>query len=256
MKILVTGHKGFIGSNMMKSLEGHEVTGYEWGDKFPGYDYDLVMHFGAISSTAEKDVDKVMRQNYDFSVDLIENCNRYGIDLQYSSSASVYGLNMEFKEDSPVDPKTPYAWSKYMFERYAQSKTWGIKVQGFRYFNVYGSGEEHKSQPSPHTAFKRQLDINGSITLYDGSYNMKRDFVPVETVVSVQKEFINVTESGIWNIGTGQVKSFGEVAETFGAPLRFISMPSKMKESYQMYTCADTTKLRNTINQYNLNVSL
>lgn len=176
MKILVTGHNGFIGSNLIKTLrnEGHTVTGFEWGEEFPGYNFDTVMHLGAISSTNEKNVNKVLLQNYEFSVWLVETCNRYGINLQYSSSASVYGLGSSFSEDAEVDPKSPYAWSKYLFERYISTKTFNITVQGFRYFNVFGPGEENKIQPSPYEVFSRQPVIK----LFEGSENIRRDFVP------------------------------------------------------------------------------
>lgn len=65
MKILVTGHRGFIGSNLYKKLRdiGHDVDGFEWGDKFPGFNYQVVMHIGAISSTTERDVEKVMTRS-------------------------------------------------------------------------------------------------------------------------------------------------------------------------------------------------
>lgn len=253
MKILVTGYKGFIGSNMYKRLKelGHEVTGFEWGEEFPGYDYDTVMHFGAISSTTERDVDKVMRQNYDFSVWLLETCNRFGIKLQYSSSASVYGLNREFKEDSPVDPRTPYAWSKYMFERYARSKKWGITVQGFRYFNVYGPGEDHKGdQASPYHKFTQQVKQHNKIDLFIGSGTHYRDFVPVEYVMDVHLKFLYIQESGIWNVGTGTPKSFLDVAKEVSydtTELNFFPMPEHLHASYQYYTCADMDKIRKTL---------
>jgi ADP-L-glycero-D-manno-heptose 6-epimerase len=253
MKILVTGHKGFIGQNMVEALnKEHEVTGFEWGEAFPGYDFDQVIHLGAISSTTETDVNKIMTQNYDFSVWLLETCNRFGINFQYASSASVYGFGEEFKEDSPVDPKSPYAWSKYMFERYAQSKSWGIKVQGFRYFNVYGPHEEHKGkQASPYHQFEKQAKVDGEIKLFEGSDTFRRDFVPVSTVVDTHKKFFHVEESGIWNVGTGKTKSFLQVAQeissTNNASYRFIPMPKELVNSYQKYTCADLTKLRETL---------
>jgi ADP-L-glycero-D-manno-heptose 6-epimerase len=252
MKILVTGHRGFIGSNLYKKLEqeGHKITGFEWGEHFPGYDYDVVMHLGAISSTTERDVNKIMEQNYDFSVWLFETCARYGINLQYASSASVYGSNTEFTEDSPVDPKTPYAWSKYMFERYAHKRNRGITVQGFRYFNVYGQGEDHKgSQASPFSQFKRQYKETGEVKLFTGSGTMLRDFVPVEQVVQTHLDFLNVKESGIWNVGTGTTKSFLDVARTVAPEesFKFVSMPNNLIHSYQYYTCADMSKTHKTL---------
>ena len=66
MKILITGHKGFIGQNMMSYLESkHEVAGYDFNpEQLPLVkDYDWVIHLGAISSTTETDVDKVILAN-------------------------------------------------------------------------------------------------------------------------------------------------------------------------------------------------
>lgn len=254
MKILVTGHKGFIGSNLMKLLknDGHEVTGFEWGNTFPGYDFDTVMHLGAISSTNEKNVDKILEQNYEFSVWLVEACNKYGINFQYASSASVYGLGNDFSENAAVDPKTPYAWSKYLFERYLKAKAFTITVQGFRYFNVYGNGEQHKAQPSPYEMFSRQSNIK----LFNGSDNIRRDFVHVDIVTKTHVEFLKVPESGVWNIGSGRATSFLEIAQTFNKPIKYVDIPNDLKNSYQYYTCANLTKLSNTINRYGLNISI
>ena len=126
MRILVTGHKGFIGSNMVKELRDHDVDTYDWDGVVPGVmDYDWVIHMGAISSTTETDIEKVLTQNLDFSIALYDQCKRFGVNFQYSSSASVYGRGTEFNEESPVDPRTPYAWSKYLFERYVEKNPSG-----------------------------------------------------------------------------------------------------------------------------------
>lgn len=249
MKILVTGYKGFIGSHMASSLSEHVVDVFEWGEKFPGvFDYDWVIHLGAISSTTEKDIEKVLRQNYDFSVMLFEECKTFGVNLQYASSASVYGLNKEFKEDSPLDPRTPYAWSKYLFERYVRNNQGGNIVQGFRYFNVYGPGEDHKgSQASPFTQFEKQVKGTGQVKVFRGSDDYHRDFIHVNEIVKLHKKFLNIKESGVWNFGTGKTMSFMEVAKKFTNNIVEIDMPEELHHSYQKYTCADVTKLKQSL---------
>lgn len=251
MKILLTGHRGFIGSNMLKALAEHDVRTYEWGDDhelLDTSDRDVCIHIGGISSTTERDVDKVMRQNYDFSCRLLDRCMNTGTHFQYSSSASVYGLNQEFREDSPVDPRTPYAWSKYMFERHALKRQEfadhaGYRIQGFRYFNVYGTGEDHKGgQASPYHQFEKQARETGRIRVFEGSREYRRDFVSVRQVIDTHLAFLNIKQSGVFNVGTGQTKSFYEVAEQFGVPIEEIPMPEHLKPSYQTYTCADMTK--------------
>jgi ADP-L-glycero-D-manno-heptose 6-epimerase len=256
MKILVTGHQGFIGQNMIHALNGHDLAFYEWGDTLPVVDrFDWVVHLGAISSTTETDVEKVMRQNFDFSCWLLNECNEAGVDFQYSSSASVYGLNTDFREDAAKNPLSPYAWSKYLFDRYVEQNKWqGIRVQGFRYFNVYGPHEDHKgNQSSPHHKFTKQAKETGVIKLFINSEQYLRDFVPVEQVTDIHKQFFNVEKSGIWNLGTGEPVSFDYVARNiaaqYDARIEYIPMPDALRAQYQTYTCADLTKLKEALDE-------
>jgi ADP-L-glycero-D-manno-heptose 6-epimerase len=252
MKILLTGHKGFIGSHLLTKLLslGHDVSTYEWGDALPSVmEQDWVIHVGAISSTTEKDVEKIMRQNVDFTTQLYKDCRTYGVNFQFASSASIYGLGLDFSEDAQVDPRTPYAWSKYLCERYINQYKGGNTTQIFRYFNVYGpDGEEHKgNQASPFCQFKYQAIKNGKIKVFENSDNYTRDFIHVDDVVNYHIKFLDIKQSGIWNIGTGEVKSFREIAESFNVPIEEIPMPEQLRLSYQKYTCADLTKLNETV---------
>lgn len=256
MNILITGYQGFIGKNMVQSLSNldHNLFYFEWGDNLPEIKgMDWVIHLGAITSTTERDVDKIMMQNYDFSTWLIDKCVEYGANIQYSSSASVYGLGNNFKETAMPDPRTPYAWSKYLIERYAskyiKSKAKSI-IQGFRYFNVYGPHEDHKdNQASPFHRFPIQLKNEGYVTLFEGSDNFIRDFVHVDEVINIHKRFFNIPRSGIWNIGSGNPKSFLDVAKQFTSNIKTTPMPENLKSGYQKYTCADLTRLRYTLSQ-------
>lgn len=254
MKILLTGYKGFIGSNMLNKLSEHDVDVFEWGDDYPSVKkYDWVIHMGAISSTTETDVEKIMRQNYDFSVDLYKDCRHYEINFQFSSSASVYGLGNNFNENAPVDPRTPYSWSKYMFERYIQTHRSKATTQVFRYFNVYGPGEDHKgNQASPYHQFSKQAKETGKIKVFENSEKYLRDFIHVDEVVNYHLQFMNTTNSGTFNIGRGVVKSFldvaKEVATEYNATIVEIPMPGNLKHSYQEYTCADMAKTNEALN--------
>ena len=256
MKILITGNRGFIGSHAERQFRklGHEVITYEWDpDRLPRIEgLDWVLHFGAISSTTEQDVAKVMRQNVDFSIWLYNECSKYDVNLQWSSSASVYGLGNDFTESAPVDPRSPYAWSKYLFEHYVSKNPTKITCQGFRYFNVWGSNETHKgSQASPYHQFALQAQTSGTVKVFVGSENFKRDFIPVEQVIDTHIRFLDVSESGIWNVGTGETKSFMDIAletaEKYKVSITTIPFPKQLEYSYQKYTCADLTKLQKTL---------
>jgi ADP-L-glycero-D-manno-heptose 6-epimerase len=256
MKILITGYKGFIGQNMVKALrDDHTLTYYEWGDDIPEFEgLDWVIHLGAISSTTETDVEKVMRQNHDFSCILLVACQTNHVNLQYASSASVYGLGQNFSEQAPLSPQSPYAWSKYLFDRHVRSTKFnGIRVQGFRYFNVHGPHEDHKGdQASPYYKFEKQARETGVIKLFENSDQYLRDFVHVDDVIDVHKKFFDIKESGIWNVGTGKPRSFEAVARSiavhYDAKIEYVPMPDNIKKQYQQYTCADLTKLTQTLN--------
>ena len=257
MSILITGHKGFIGSNFFNYVKENtdwEVDGWEYTENdFPKvYKYDWVIHLGAISSTRERDVDLIMKMNYHFSVKLWEAC--WGTtNLQYASSASVYGDNWAFHENSQPNPQSPYAWSKYLFDGWTHLHEFNGICQGFRYFNVYGDGEENKGDDaSPVTKFTQQAKERPAISLFNNSDEYCRDFVWVGDVIRAQIEFIkNVDESGIWNIGTGQSISFADIANTIAekhkSKIRIINMPDDMHCQYQPYTCAEMQKFDETL---------
>lgn len=259
-KILLTGYKGFIGSHMLASLnKKYNVTTYDWaeGTRPSVLGFDWVIHIGANSATTERNIDLIMRQNYEFSVELYEECRKFGVNMQYSSSASVYGLGVSFSETSPPDPRTPYAWTKYLFDRYAENNPSGFITQGFRYFNVYGTNEEHKgTQASPVTQFRKQARESGKFKLFKNSESYLRDFICVEDIVDTQLTFMdNVNTSGIWNIGTGRTASFQDIANIVAiqenAKIVYVDMPDNLKPGYQKYTCADLTKLNSTIGERN-----
>ncbi|MBR19773.1 MAG: hypothetical protein CMA64_06460 [Euryarchaeota archaeon] len=259
MKILVTGHKGFIGSHMAQYLmhKGHEVDGFEWIENVvPAVEqYDWVIHCGAISDTTERDVNKVWRHNYEFTMRLLQICDNYQTNIQLASTSAVYGPNKSFNEEDPVYPQTPYAWSKYLVDKFLVDngfENFNTLVQSFRYFNVYGPGEGHKGdQMSMVSKFQVQASTDGVIKLFKNSKNYKRDLVCVYDLVRIHEEMLHQDVSGIYNLGTNKAVDIETVAKLIAkdqdAKIKYIDMPAKLKNQYQDYTCADNAKLHNTI---------
>lgn len=268
MKILVTGHKGFIGQNLCEAIhnEGWHLSTFDIVDnptlrpKDLSYEgIDCVIHLGAISSTTETDVRKIMDQNLSWSIELLEECRDRGIHMQFASSASVYGNNRGeriLSENDVCYPSSYYALSKYMFEQYALKRPYCASVlQIFRYFNVYGPHEEHKgNQASPYTQFAKQAKETGVIKVFKGSEKIYRDFVHVDTVVAAHiraLKKIDVFSSGVYNVGSGYPRSFMDVAKDiallYNAKIETIPFPEHLKSHYQYYTHADVSKLNSLL---------
>ena len=153
----------------------------------------------------------------------------------------------EFKE-----PLNYYATSKYLFDRYVETQAPVSRVQGFRYFNVYGPHEEHKKdQASPISKFFHEATWKHEIDIFEGSENFKRDFVFVGDICELHYRMLDVNESGIWNAGTGVATSFEEIAimiaEKYESNVNRIPMPEELKHQYQEYTCANLHKLNSTV---------
>ena len=195
----------------------------------------------------ETDVNKIHKYNVEFSIALFEKAIEYSIPVKYASSASVYGkIHSEYGYlKKTINPLNFYALSKATVDYWVLDNMDRFEqVQGFRYFNVYGEGEEHKGdQASPISKFTLQAKQNKIIKIFEESEYAFRDFVWVGDVVDVVLD--NTAGSGIYDVGTGDPKSFLEIAELIakkeGAEIEVIPFPKHLEGKYQEYTCADTS---------------
>jgi ADP-L-glycero-D-manno-heptose 6-epimerase len=116
---------------------------------------------------------------------------------------------------------------------------------------VYGAGEDHKGdQASPYHKFTEQAK-KGNIVLFENSDKYKRDFIHVNDILDYHHKFMQIKESGLWNLGSGRAVSFEKVAKDiakeYNADIRYVAMPEHLKASYQEYTCANMTKTWDTV---------
>jgi len=258
-RVLITGAGGFIGGNLAAYLShrGYQVTKFDinLGDSgLPNvFDQDIVIHLGANSNTTEKDLKKILKQNFEFSKQLFDLCASVDVKFQYASSASVYGTGRSFNEDDFCKPISPYAFSKYMFDCWLLNQHY--PYQGFRYFNVYGLGENKKgNQASPISKFIKQAYREGEISLFEKSDKVKRDFVSVDDVCEIHYKMLVKEESGVFNVGTGSSISFTEVARLIQSKItceiKEIPMPKDLIGQYQRLTKANNSKLLKVIGDY------
>ncbi|HVF63855.1 MAG TPA: ADP-glyceromanno-heptose 6-epimerase [Casimicrobiaceae bacterium] len=305
LTLVVTGAAGFIGANLVKALNQRgqtrilAVDDLSAGDKFLNLvdceivDYldkdeflarladgalddeiGAILHQGACSDTMERDGRMMMRNNFRYSVALLEHCQDNDIPFVYASSASVYGGGNVFREERAHEsPLNVYAYSKFLFDQYVRrilaDRT--APIVGLRYFNVYGPREKHKGRmASVALHFYEQYRSQRRVKLFEGSGgyangDQRRDFVHVDDVVAANLWFLDRPEaSGIFNIGTGEARSFNAMAaavinavdrrsgssaltaEDYArmGSIEYIPMPEALAGKYQSFTEADLTALR------------
>ena len=305
LKIVVTGAAGFVGANLVRALNERAFTDIvavdnltradkcvnladcdiaEFVDKEEflariaegEFDDDVgaVLHQGACSDTMESDGRYMMRNNYRYSVALLEHCQDNDIPFLYASSASVYGAGPVFRESRDHEaPLNVYGYSKFLFDQHVRrllpERT--AQIAGFRYFNVYGPRERHKGRmASVAMHFFDQYRSAGRVQLFEGSGGFdageqRRDFVYVDDVVAANLWFLEHPEaSGIFNVGTGRASTYNAMAAAVinavdrreGRPARdvdelvrdgaiaYVPFPPALAGKYQSRTEADLAALR------------
>jgi len=229
-----------------------------------------VVHMGAISATTECNVDRLISNNISLTLALWDLCSEFQIPFLYASSAATYGaLESGLLDDenptalADLRPLNAYGWSKHatdriLMQRVADGMPTPPQWCGLKFFNVYGPNEYHKGDMQSVVAkFYADVRERKPIRLFqshrpgvaDGAQS--RDFIYVKDCISVMRWLLNhPTVSGLFNVGTGQARSFLDlitaIAKSLDVPIEFsfVPMPQSLKDRYQYFTIADVSKLR------------
>lgn len=224
----------------------------------------FIFHLGARTDTTEFNRTLLDELNLDYSKKVWNACVEFGLPLVYASSAATYGLGEKGYDDdesalTELKPLNPYGESKNDFDIWAlQQDRSPYFWTGLKFFNVYGPNEYHKNRMASvvfHTF--NQIKKTGGMKLFQ-SHDPKfkdgeqmRDFVYVKDVTEVMYFFMHHRkDSGIYNLGSGQARTFLDLANnTFSAlgkdpQISFIPTPEDIRDKYQYFTEANMTKLR------------
>jgi ADP-L-glycero-D-manno-heptose 6-epimerase len=263
------GHDGKW-RNLAKRQLADIVPPAELPNWLKGRRLDAIIHLGAISETTATDGDLVIETNFRLSMRLLDWCTASATPFVYASSAATYGEGDEgFRDDQSVSalkrlrPMNLYGWSKHLFDMaVAEHAAKGDKLPpqwaGLKFFNVFGPNEYHKGTMMSVLA-RRFDDIKAgrAVQLFkshregiaDG--DQRRDFIYVDDVVRVMMWLLATPSvSGIFNVGTGNARSFKDLMLSAYAALgtapniHYIDMPEQIRGSYQYFTQSEVDRLQ------------
>ena len=292
MNFLITGAAGFLGSSLANHLsrQGHQVRGLDdlsTGDKdvlSPDVhftrgdvndrpklwtllqDVDVVYHLAARVSVPESVLypREYNAANVGGTVSLMEAMRDVGVRrVVMASSGAVYGdlAAQPIKEDSPPNPRSPYAVSKLAAEHYIRTigALWGMETVSLRIFNAYGPGQRIPvSHPPVVPHFIKQTLRNGTLVVHNDG-KQTRDYVYVDDVV---KALVAATtapslDGSVINIGSGTETSIRDLVKAVTAVI-----PGKTEVIYNPRVsggvsnmCADLTLAKKKLG-YQPSVSL
>jgi len=282
--ILVTGGAGFIGSNLVLGLQERmpqarltvvddfrsgdfkNLAGYkgdfvaqnlatlDWQQQFGDEEFDAIFHLASITDTTLHDQFVQVHDNVESFRRLLNFAEPTRTRIIYASSAATYGAARTASvETNGAAPANVYAFSKTIMDNLArraaeESEDWIIV--GLRYFNVYGPREAHKGMPASMVYnLARQMKAGQRPRIFKHG-EQQRDFVYVKDIVEGSIRALEAKESGIYNLGSGQARSFNELVDALNRSLGTNFKPDYIENPhahYQNFTQADLTQVRRSL---------
>jgi ADP-L-glycero-D-manno-heptose 6-epimerase len=194
------------------------------------------------------DQEIVMQTNVNSFYDLLDKAKKDYSVMVYASSAATYGSLPSPQTVGKENPENPYGFSKYAMDqiayRYSDNNP-DMTIVGLKFFNVYGPREYYKAKTSSTVIqFGHQI-LNGKAPiLFEGSDKILRDFINIEDVIQANIKACNPKQNGTYNVGTGNPRSFQDIADILqkelGTTLGTQYIPNPY-DGYQMHTQADIT---------------
>jgi len=282
--LIVTGGAGFIGSNLTLALQEKfpdarltviddfrsgdfkNLAGYrgdlvaqnlatlDWREKFGDEQFDAIFHLASITDPTNHDQFEQVHDNVESFRRLLNFARPTTTRIIYASSASTYGAVTEAStESNGAAPANVYSFSKVIMDNIArraaaESPDWIII--GLRYFNVYGPREAHKGVPASMVYHLAQQIKAGQRPRIFKHGEQKRDFIYVKDAVEGSIRALDAHTSGIYNLGTGEARSFNELVDVLNKCLGTSFQPDYIDNPhahYQNFTQADLTNAHSAL---------
>ena len=244
MKVLITGNKGFVGTETQKLLEqeGHSVVGYDLMDGYEIGDKEQlervvintvperILHLAAIARFADADNDPKLAHetNVIGTANVVDVAKKYHIPVVFSSTGSVYmpiQNDGQIKEDWPARGNSVYGCTKAMGELYVKEHTPHIIL---RYAHLYG---KEKRMHGLIGGFTERISRGLAPTLYGGKQS--NDFTYIKDIAMANYKAL-VAPWDKWNqaynIGTGEELSAKEAGEAICEALNWPKDKVEIKE--------------------------
>jgi UDP-glucose 4-epimerase len=217
IKYLVTGHKGFIGSQIFDALPRHETIGIDLKEgedileQLPDIQVDTVFHLAA-QPRVEYSVEhpsRTLKHNVLGTSKVLEWAHRHGAKrVVFSSSSAIYG--------NGTGPTSPYGLHKLMNELECKlySELYGLDTVCLRYYNVYSEEQSFTGAYSTViSAWMEMLRTNQPLRI-DGDGEQTRDYIHVDDIVAANMFCANREsdfQGACYDVGSGQSISLNKI---------------------------------------------
>lgn len=278
--LIVTGGAGFIGSNLTLALQEKlpearltviddfrsgdfkNLAGYrgdlvaqnlatlDWREQFGDAKFDAIFHLSSITDTTNHNQFEQVHDNVESFRRILKFAKPTKTRIIYASSASIYGSATEPSvESNGAAPANIYAFSKAIMDNVATREAKESPdriIIGLRYFNVYGPREAHKGVPASMVYhLSKQMRAGKRPRIFKHG-EQKRDFVYVKDIVEGSVLALGAKESGIYNLGSGQARSFNDLIDVLNKCLGTKFQPDYFDNPhahYQNFTQADLSRV-------------